>query len=205
MIESVSNLIHKITGKKPNTEEQSKKFLEDFLKERNMPELGLELRDLLEISIHYTDLTPSISLNSSLMSNFDGEGKLKLPKRTIISTKTDESHIHFLTLLHNHVSPYFQKDPGIRIMKITNGLSFMYKGVLLLKWCQLYFYKEDSIFGTVEFPTDKQFNKLVKGVCSEYTIYTQSKSSITEKIKIDDVITLLNSILERLKENEKGS
>lgn len=205
MTEPVANLVQKITGKKPTTEEVAKKYLSEFLKENNMPSLDLELKDLLEISVHYTDLNPQVSLNNTIMSQFDEVGKLRVQVKTYINAKKDEKHLQLLDSIQNHVIPFFKSEPDFRIMKVTNGVSFLYQGNTFLRWCELYYFKEDKILGTIFFPATGPLKKSAVEVFSQYSYYKINRETITGHYLISDVLSLAFEIFEKLKENEKRS
>ena len=202
MIEAVSIVVDKIALSKPDTEIQAKQILKDFLAKKNFPDLDLELKDLIEISINYTQLNAVSILDEDFLNFFELDGSLKTSEKRYLNTKNEED-FKMIDEIQQDIKLTL-KSKYITTVKISNGITFKYKEQSFFRWDELYI-SESKVFGVFKFNQfNNKFTSLQKNKFTNEFGLVFFKKKIQGTIKYENIFPIINMLLDVLK-NEKGS
>lgn len=203
MIEEISILVDKIALKKPNNEIQAKQILKDFLAKKNFADLDLELRDLIEISINYTQLNSVAIITDDFLDFFQSDGSLKPPVKVYLNFKDNPNDCKVIEEIQEQIKLNI-RNKNLITLKVTDGLVFNFKGESVFRWEKLYL-SDNKIYGFFKFNRyNNKFSSLEKEKIIQMPDLKILKNGIQGILIYDEIYLVIKILLEHLN-NEKGS
>ncbi len=194
MIDQVAILVDKITGKRPETEIQAKQYLNEFLSEKYLTGLELELRDLIDISINYTQLNSVVYLNQDFLKLFNKDGSLKLEGKKYLNLLKSEQDNNRAEEVRVKIRESIN-NKNLIALKTTKGISFKYKGSALFLWNDIYLLSE-KMYGNFKMTIRKKIKKEDEQFYINFG-FRILKNSIEGLLSQEQVIIVIKALIDR--------